>query len=61
MRKFVSKLMDAPTAVAIFVLTAVVVIEGERLNHTLDGLDDTFGQHYSNVDRFSGVDRFQGR
>jgi hypothetical protein len=61
MRKFVSKLMDAPTAVAIFVLTAVVVIEGERLNHTLDGLDDTFGQHYSKVDRFSGVDRFQGR
>ncbi len=31
--------------IAILALAAVILIEGERLNHTLDGLDDPFYQH----------------
>jgi len=33
--------------VAILVLAAVVLIEGERINSTLASLDDTFYQHYN--------------
>lgn len=34
-------------AVAIFVLAAVILIEGERLNHTLADLNDTAYQHWN--------------
>jgi hypothetical protein len=40
-------LLSSPTAISILVLAAVILIEVERLNHTLDELDNHVYQHWN--------------